>query len=60
MKIAIVGGGPWGITVLERLIINGNMQPDTHISIDVYDPRDPAFMIPILTTISGLTRIICR
>lgn len=41
MKIAIIGGGPWGMAVLERLIINGNMQPDTHFSIDVYDPRDP-------------------
>lgn len=41
MKIAIIGGGPWGMAVLERLIINGNTQSHTDLSIDVYDPRDP-------------------
>lgn len=41
LRIAIVGLGPRGLTVLERLLALAPYAPEQHFQIDVFEPNEP-------------------
>ncbi|MBA2672804.1 FAD/NAD(P)-binding protein, partial [Ramlibacter sp.] len=41
ISIAIVGAGPWGLAVLDRLVMTARRQPEQRFAVTVIDANDP-------------------
>jgi hypothetical protein len=39
--IAIIGAGPWGLAVLDRLVMTAHKRSDQHFCVSVIDPDEP-------------------
>ncbi|MDD9884474.1 MAG: FAD/NAD(P)-binding protein [Gammaproteobacteria bacterium] len=40
-SIAIVGAGPWGLAVLDRIVTRARLHSELDLRIDIFDPQEP-------------------
>lgn len=40
-SVAIVGAGPWGLAVLDRIVTRSRSHPELDMHIDIFDPQKP-------------------
>jgi hypothetical protein len=41
IELAIVGAGPWGVAVLDRLVTTARRRPELQVALNVIDPAGP-------------------